>query len=71
MFSKPGSYECMMRYSSLTPKMLPDTVSAPRGQSLTALPVCLAILEVFGLHFASGAAIKVTPTLLYVAILSN
>lgn len=31
MFSKPGSYDMIMRYSSLTPKIVPDNVPAPRG----------------------------------------
>src|ERR1700753_3130738 len=31
MFSKPGQYDMIMRYSSLTPKLGPDNVSAPRG----------------------------------------
>ena len=31
MFKRPGTYDCAMRYSSLTPKHLPDTVPAPRG----------------------------------------
>ncbi|CAK4031764.1 heme-dependent catalase [Lecanosticta acicola] len=31
MFAKPGSYDCIMRYSSLTPKLLPDNIPQPRG----------------------------------------
>lgn len=31
MFKRPGSYDVIMRYSSLTPKILPDNVPAPRG----------------------------------------
>jgi hypothetical protein len=31
MFAKPGSYDMIMRYSSLTPKLVPDNVPAPRG----------------------------------------
>lgn len=31
MFKRPGSYDVIMRYSSLTPKLVPDNVSAPRG----------------------------------------
>ncbi|OAP61906.1 hypothetical protein AYL99_04109 [Fonsecaea erecta] len=31
MFSKPGTYDVIMRYSSLTPKLVPDNVPAPRG----------------------------------------
>jgi hypothetical protein len=31
MFTKPGSYDVIMRYSSLTPKLVPDNVPAPRG----------------------------------------
>lgn len=31
MFKKPGSYDCIMRYSSLTPKIIPDNVPQPRG----------------------------------------
>jgi len=34
MFKKPGTYDCIMRYSSLTPKLLPDTASAPRGAAI-------------------------------------
>lgn len=31
MFKNPGLYDCIMRYSSLTPKLLPDHLPAPRG----------------------------------------
>ncbi|KAK4498166.1 hypothetical protein PRZ48_010823 [Zasmidium cellare] len=31
MFAKPGTYDCIMRYSSLTPKLLGDNVPQPRG----------------------------------------
>ena len=31
MFAKPGTYDVIMRYSSLTPKILPDNLAAPRG----------------------------------------
>jgi hypothetical protein len=31
MFKKPGTYDVIMRYSSLTPKLVPDNVPAPRG----------------------------------------
>ncbi|KAK5111777.1 hypothetical protein LTR62_004697 [Meristemomyces frigidus] len=31
MFAKPASYDVIMRYSSLTPKLLADNLSAPRG----------------------------------------
>lgn len=31
MFKRPASYDVIMRYSSLTPKLLPDNVPAPRG----------------------------------------
>lgn len=31
MFAKPGSYDVIMRYSSLTPKIVPDNAPAPRG----------------------------------------
>jgi hypothetical protein len=31
MFKKPGTYDVIMRYSSLTPKILPDNLPAPRG----------------------------------------
>ncbi|EME41957.1 hypothetical protein DOTSEDRAFT_54448 [Dothistroma septosporum NZE10] len=31
MFAKGGTYDCIMRYSSLTPKILPDNVPQPRG----------------------------------------
>lgn len=31
MFAKPGTYDVIMRYSSLTPKLVPDPAPAPRG----------------------------------------
>lgn len=31
MFAQPGQYDCIMRYSSLTPKLVPDNIPAPRG----------------------------------------
>lgn len=31
MFKRPGSYDVIMRYSSLTPKILSDNLPAPRG----------------------------------------
>ena len=31
MFKHPGSYDVIMRYSSLTPKLVPDSAPAPRG----------------------------------------
>ncbi|KAK0345480.1 hypothetical protein LTR91_021457 [Friedmanniomyces endolithicus] len=31
MFAKPGTYDVIMRYSSLTPKIVPDNIPAPRG----------------------------------------
>ena len=31
MFAKPGTYDCIMRYSSLLPLLVPDSVPAPRG----------------------------------------
>lgn len=31
MFAKPGTYDMIMRYSSLTPKLVPDNIPAPRG----------------------------------------
>ncbi|KAF2760028.1 heme-dependent catalase [Pseudovirgaria hyperparasitica] len=31
MFAKPGAYDVIMRYSSLTPKLVPDNIPAPRG----------------------------------------
>lgn len=31
MFKRPGTYDVIMRYSSLTPKILPDNIAAPRG----------------------------------------
>jgi hypothetical protein len=31
MFSKPDTYDMMMRYLSLTPTILPDNLAAPRG----------------------------------------
>jgi hypothetical protein len=31
MFKKPGTYDVIMRYSSLTPKLVADNVPAPRG----------------------------------------
>lgn len=34
MFAEPGTYDVIMRYSSLTPKLVPDNVPAPRGVGL-------------------------------------
>ncbi|KAF1965666.1 hypothetical protein BU23DRAFT_584926 [Bimuria novae-zelandiae CBS 107.79] len=34
MFAKPGAYDVIMRYSSLTPKLVPDNVPAPRVISM-------------------------------------
>ncbi|KAF2131823.1 heme-dependent catalase [Dothidotthia symphoricarpi CBS 119687] len=31
MFAQPGTYDVIMRYSSLTPKIVPDNIPAPRG----------------------------------------
>jgi catalase len=31
MFAKPGTHDMIMRYSSLTPKLVPDNAPAPRG----------------------------------------
>jgi hypothetical protein len=31
MFAKSGQYDVIMRYSSLTPKLIGDNISAPRG----------------------------------------
>ena len=31
MFAKPGTYDCIMRYSSLLPKIMPDGLGLPRG----------------------------------------
>ena len=31
MFKKPGTYDVIMRYSSLLPKIISDNASAPRG----------------------------------------
>ncbi|KIW18246.1 hypothetical protein PV08_02534 [Exophiala spinifera] len=31
MFAKPGTYDVIMRYSSLPPKLMPDNIPAPRG----------------------------------------
>ena len=31
MFAKPGTYDVIMRYSSLLPKLVPDNAPAPRG----------------------------------------
>lgn len=39
MFARPGSYDVIMRYSSLTPKILPDNVPAPRGIGLKVFGV--------------------------------
>ena len=39
MFKKPGTYDCIMRYSSLTPKLVPDNVPAPRGVGLKVFGV--------------------------------
>jgi len=34
MFARPGTYDCIMRYSSLLPKLAPDSAPAPRGIGL-------------------------------------
>lgn len=39
MFKKAGHYDCIMRYSSLTPKLVPDNVPAPRGVGLKVFGV--------------------------------
>lgn len=39
MFAKPGKHECLMRYSSLPPKMVPDTDHAPRGLGIKVFDV--------------------------------
>lgn len=31
MFKHPGTYDCIMRYSSLLPKLAPDNLALPRG----------------------------------------
>lgn len=31
MFSQPRSYDAILRYSTLTPKLVPDNVAQPRG----------------------------------------
>ena len=31
MFSQPRSYDTILRYSTLTPKLVPDNVAQPRG----------------------------------------
>ena len=31
MFAAPATHDCIMRYSSLTPKLVPDNVPQPRG----------------------------------------
>lgn len=31
MFKEGGTYDVIMRYSSLTPKLVPDNIPAPRG----------------------------------------
>ena len=31
MFANPGTYDVIMRYSSLLPKLIPDNAPAPRG----------------------------------------
>lgn len=31
MFAHPGTYDVIMRYSSLLPKLAPDSMAAPRG----------------------------------------
>lgn len=31
MFKQPGTYDCIMRYSSLLPLLVPDSAPAPRG----------------------------------------
>jgi hypothetical protein len=39
MFSKPAAYDVIMRYSSLTPKIIPDNIPAPRGIGMKILGV--------------------------------
>lgn len=39
MFAKGGTYDCIMRYSSLTPKIVPDNIPAPRGIGLKVFGV--------------------------------
>ena len=39
MFAKPAAYDCIMRYSSLTPKLVGDNVPAPRGIGLKVFGV--------------------------------
>lgn len=39
MFKRAGTYDCIMRYSSLTPKLVPDNVPAPRGVGLKVFGV--------------------------------
>lgn len=31
MFKNPGTYDCIMRYSSLLPKLASDNIALPRG----------------------------------------
>ena len=39
LFAKPGTRDVIMRYSSLTPKLVPDTDHAPRGMSFKVFGV--------------------------------
>ncbi len=34
MFARPGTYDCIMRYSSLLPKLVGDNAALPRGIGL-------------------------------------
>jgi len=49
MFAKPGTYDMIMRYSSLTPKIVPDNIPAPRGIGSTQSPPFLPFLPSFHL----------------------
>ncbi|KAK3679580.1 hypothetical protein LTR37_021399 [Vermiconidia calcicola] len=40
MFKQPGTYDCIMRYSSLLPKLVGDQIALPRGIGL----------KIFGVH---------------------
>jgi hypothetical protein len=51
MFAQPGSYDMIMRYSSLTPKLVPDNIPGKSTSVRLLLSYSLPILTLpFGLH---------------------
>jgi hypothetical protein len=58
MFKRPGSYDVIMRYSSLTPKLVPDNVSAPRGIGMKIFGVWGEKIWVGQLFFEEASCIS-------------